>query len=1069
MKLRLRFVVVLLALGILPEASLFAASSENAEAAGRHWAEQWLSKARIKHNPAQPVNLTPSKGHPDFEIQAGKSRYQKPLITGPVALLLNLSAAIPKPQDSEEFPYWIKYTANDAMKSRYQKIMQDLIGYYQSRGYPLASARLEANNLFHTKSSIYYPLVYGGSPDLQGLNPNETRNPYGSSPLANSAADNYNLGLICQKVENYVQAAQLYEQAASTGHASAQTSLAYLYEIGKGVPRNADKALAFYTRAARQGHAVAQYNLGRIYQNGLSDGKNQITPNSKQAEYYLQRAAAQGIINAHHQLGMLYYNFGLQIDAKSLNSKDLQSWDTNKDDVISPHENQYLRDAHDHFLLAAQGNHGPALHALGVMYLQGHGVQSDPGKAVHWLKKAVAFPQPDSYYNLAQLYETGQGTEVNLSRAFVLYQQAARMSHAPSQYNIGLFYYQGRRAGSLISVNVTEEFALQHSGRQIINDMVSRNPQQNAVLTQATALYRPSNPNSPFRTLNIFVNKEHTQFAVQVLLEILPSDAINTKPTITHLGGDDPIQASAWWTLAAEQKQPAAQQALSLVNRLLTPEQNHVAKAIAATERARMNRPSPQVPTTKGFARRAFHTTDWGTGFFVSNDGYVIAGKHLLLSGNRFQITTENGTFPAKVVPVTGDLNQYLLLKIQGNYDFPALSLASSHSTRLNDTVQTIGYQMPDPNSNGQPRPTQADTRIGGVLGAQADPRFFSLTEPVLGDQIIFQFERYLDDDLTPNQEVLATNGSKPKLRELQSVTLERLRGALRAKHPLLRSLDINIGYELSTDLWYDSINHKWLTKPDSQDRAQKHAAGSWVTLDNDSTQRPPHVFKLKTKLWYDTINHKWLEEPDSRNGIQKKETVFAADSWVALDNDSIQQAPPIKNILEHHQALLRVSVLPAIVSDKKQFKRLYQIIEDSLSKPASGSSPATQLERLILDAKFSVVERINGFRGAALMNGQGQAIGLFFPGNQTRSPDVFQNFSSYHRYMLKSDQLLAFLNRASNVKYETQKPEIPTLVSTNPASLNSDAYLLAKAQASMVLVQVSSASVASASKGGTK
>ena len=102
-------------------------------------------------------------------------------------------------------------------------------------------------------------------------------------------------------------------------------------------------------------------------------------------------------------------------------------------------------------------------------------------------------------------------------------------------------------------------------------------------------------------------------------------------------------------------------------------------------------------------------------------------------------------------------------------------------------------------------------------------------------------------------------------------------------------------------------------------------------------------------------------------------------------------------------------------------------------------------------------------------MNGQGQAIGLFFPSNQTRSPDVFQNFSSYHRYMLKSDQLLAFLNRAPKVDYETQKPEIPTLVSTGPASLKPDAYLLAKAQASMVLVQVSGASVAATSKGGTK
>jgi hypothetical protein len=152
--------------------------------------------------------------------------------------------------------------------------------------------------------------------------------------------------------------------------------------------------------------------------------------------------------------------------------------------------------------------------------------------------------------------------------------------------------------------------------------------------------------------------------------------------------------------------------------------------------------------------------------------------------------------------------------------------------------------------------------------------------------------------------------------------------------------------------------------------------------------------------------------------------------------------------------------------------KRLFQLAENTLDERASGIPISPKLDKLILEAKFSVVKhasgRTNGFRGAALMNRRGQAIGLFFPGLHDRSPDVFQNFSSYHRYMLKSDHLLAYLNRAPNLKYETRKPEVPQLVSSAPVPINSDAYLLAKAQASMVLVEVVGDQTVSP-KGGAK
>ncbi len=1035
MNLHLRL-VVLLGLGILLEVGLFAASSEKARGAGQQWAEQWLSKARTKLNPGRQVNHKPSLTQPDLNIRTTVPRYEKPLITGPVSLLINLSAETTYPAKND-FKRWIRDDATPLMRQRHQKIMQDLIGYYQSRGYSSKIAEVYAWKLFHAKSEIYYPLVFRGSPNLNGLPKNQTRNPYGTGSLENAAADNYNLGLICQKIGEYAQAANLYKQAAETGHARAQASLAYLYETGKGIPRSTSLAVEFYTKAARQGHAVAQYNLGRIYQNGLPFGEKPISSNPKQAEFYLQRAAAQGIISAYHQLGILYYNFGVQLTAKSLTEKEFQEWDANDDKVISPQENRHLRDAHDHFMLAAQQQYGPALHALGVMYLQGHGVPPDSKKAVHWLKQATAYPQPDSYYNLAQLYENGRGTEVNLSRAYMLYRQAAKMGHAPSQYNIGLFHYQGRKAGSLVSINVPKPFASKHPETRIIDDMVARDPRQNAVLSHASALYRNTDPSGQLQTLDIFVNKEHAQFTVQVIREMLPADAPNSTPSITPLGGDDPVQASAWWTLAAEQKLQAAQQALELVNGVLTPEQVHLAKAIAATEKARMVSPASPIPAGKEPGQQRYQVIDWSTGFFVSRDGFVITGKHLSLSGKRFQITTENGSFPAQVVPVKGDLNHYMLLKVLGEYDFQALSLASSHSTRLREEVQVLGYQMPDPISNRPPHPAQANTHIKGILGAQADPRFFHLREPILGDQLYLRFDSYLDDAQTRNEDFGDSRESQAvtdkqmtkeealskyhlRLIKLQSLTVERIRGILRSTHLLLGSTDISIGYRLNSELWYDAVGQKWLPEPDPQNRAHRFPKGSWVVLDS-------------------------------------RKIVIA----------------PLKDYVEENQAMIRLSVAPEVVSHDNKTQRLSQLAEKTLDERASGAQINPHLEKLILGAKISVVKsaggRTSGFRGAALMNRRGQAIGLFFPGIHDRSPDVFKNFSSYHRYMLKSDHLLGYLNRAPNLKYETSMPEIPQMVSANPAPINSEAYLLAKAQASMVLVEVLGDRVLVPLKGGAK
>ena len=52
---------------------------------------------------------------------------------------------------------------------------------------------------------------------------------------------------------------------------------------------------------------------------------------------------------------------------------------------------------------------------------------------------------------------------------------------------------------------------------RLIDDMVALDPSRHAILEQATALYRPAQPEEALRTLDLFVADEHVQLIVSVL------------------------------------------------------------------------------------------------------------------------------------------------------------------------------------------------------------------------------------------------------------------------------------------------------------------------------------------------------------------------------------------------------------------------------------------------------------------------------------------------------------------------------------------------------------------------
>ncbi|MFK4658909.1 TPR repeat protein [Bradyrhizobium japonicum] len=75
-------------------------------------------------------------------------------------------------------------------------------------------------------------------------------------------------GVAAFQRQDYGTASRIFIPLAERGNARAQTYLGFLFETGRGVPRNYTEAAMWYRRAAEQGDSRAQYSLGLLYDRG---------------------------------------------------------------------------------------------------------------------------------------------------------------------------------------------------------------------------------------------------------------------------------------------------------------------------------------------------------------------------------------------------------------------------------------------------------------------------------------------------------------------------------------------------------------------------------------------------------------------------------------------------------------------------------------------------------------------------------------------------------------------------------------------------------------------------------
>ena len=191
------------------------------------------------------------------------------------------------------------------------------------------------------------------------------------SVAASVAAADFDAGLSAFLDGDYRYAREIWLDLAADGDAQSQFGLGMMYESGRGVPPDTEKAFDWYSRAAAQGMIEAQLSLGSLYEHGRGVARDP----ERAAELYLD-AAERGNAQAQYNLGALYLG----------------------GEGITPDRERGIR----WLRLAAAQRYGRAIQRLNIMGVDLEAPQSDPprvaeaGEAAETAENAAPEPAPEA-------------------------------------------------------------------------------------------------------------------------------------------------------------------------------------------------------------------------------------------------------------------------------------------------------------------------------------------------------------------------------------------------------------------------------------------------------------------------------------------------------------------------------------------------------------------------------------------------------------------------------------------------------------------------------------------------
>ena len=424
---------------------------------------------------------------------------------------------------------------------------------------------------------------------------------------------------------------------------------------------------------AETGNADAQYTLGYCYFLGRGVANDDV-----EAAKWFRKAAVQGFAQAQCVLG-LNYRYGQGGIAKD-----------------------YVEEA-KWYKKAAEQNFALAENELARCYFFGEGVTMDKVEAVKWYRKAAEQNNTSAQYSLGRIYRTGNGVKKNLVEAVKWYRKAADQNDASAQHDLGMAYYLGEG----VEKDMTEAVK-----------WCRRAADQNDAYAQCLlgACYGDGDGVEKNAAESVKWYRraaEQNQATAQYNLANCYARGIGVPI--------DYVEAYKWFNLATAQGERNAKKGCDIMAAMMTPDQ--IAEAQRRSFAFVPHKETPSSGSTHSNLSKTLTAT--ATGFFITEDGYLISNYHVVKGAAKVRLLTGAGLIDAAVVKVDA-ANDLALLKAVGR--FAPLPIAASRTVKLGGTVATVGF--PDIGLQGF-APKLAKGEIASLAGAADDPRYFQISLPV--------------------------------------------------------------------------------------------------------------------------------------------------------------------------------------------------------------------------------------------------------------------------------------------------------------------------------------------------
>ena len=349
-----------------------------------------------------------------------------------------------------------------------------------------------------------------------------------------------------------------------------------------------------------------------------------------------------------------------------------------------------------------------------MYYFGDDGIAKDEAEAVKWLHLSAGQGHADAQAHLGAIFlYYGRQNPAYFQHAIRWLFEAAKQNNVSGQFNLGLAFLQGQ------GIQKDEAMALSYLTKAAEQGMAEAQ-------MLVAGIYKRGN-----------VAPQNDSEAARWYLKAADQGNADAQAMIGqmfvfgHGVPKDEVSAYKWWLLASahtnefEDPKTAASIAknIGFLERNLTPAQRAEGQRMAREFTPRKATPPDSPVSRESLAESRPEST--GSGFFITDDGYLITNQHVADEGAAVRVLTGNGAIPAKVVKVDR-ANDLALLKVEGK--FAPLAITSSRGVRLGSTAATVGF--PNVGLQGY-SPKLAKGEIASLAGIQDDARHFQISVPV--------------------------------------------------------------------------------------------------------------------------------------------------------------------------------------------------------------------------------------------------------------------------------------------------------------------------------------------------